>query len=63
MIETILVQSIDAITKFKEKQFSAFDPPLGDELCEIRAYKIVLLSRENLTKELDSALEDCKAVI
>ena len=48
LLSFMVNQLIESIRLFyQQKQYSAFDPHIGDTLCQIRAYKVLLLSHEN----------------
>ena len=53
--ETILFLAKEALSAFSQRQLAKFDPAVGDELCEIRAIQAVLLSRMDLTDEMEAA--------
>lgn len=53
LMRFFLDQLIEAMTVFYyEKNMIKFDPHVGDTLCQIRAYKILLLCHENRKKNL-----------
>ncbi len=57
VMETLLCQTDKAITAFIQQQFS--DPLIGDQLCEIRAYQAIMLSKENLSETLYASKQEC----
>jgi hypothetical protein len=59
--EIILSMAVSAISDFIGKKFS--DPLIGDQLCEIRAYQLILLSKMDLDEELQSTLANCASAI
>lgn len=59
--QTVIYQAISAISDFAAKKFA--DPLVGDQLCEIRAYQLITLSRIDLTEELSTATAACQAAI
>lgn len=56
LTEKITTLSIQALETFFNKEFSKFDAQVGENLCQIRAYKILLLGND-LLKRKTSHLE------
>ncbi len=52
-MEIVYAQALVALSDFSQKKL--FDPSVGDNLCEIRAYQLIILSNQDLSQELQKS--------
>lgn len=58
LAKKITALSIEALELFIQKKLSSFDAQVGENLCQIRAYKILLLGKKLLSNQVPHIEED-----